>query len=102
MNIYPRDERVFAVRCNSCFFFFFIFALFLSAGPVHSEESTAESSLQIYVNERPVSIEGYDGEAMEPFLTRDGRYLFFNSRNDTNDTNLYFARRKDDATFKLG
>src|ERR671926_14237 len=29
-----------------------------------------------------VTIRGYDGEAMEPFITRDGRYLFFNNRND--------------------
>jgi len=25
-----------------------------------------------------VTIRGYDGHAMEPFLTRDGRYLMFN------------------------
>jgi hypothetical protein len=29
-----------------------------------------------------VSIAGYDGEAMEPFLTRDRRYLLFNNRNE--------------------
>ena len=37
---------------------------------------------------------------MEPFITRDGRYLFFNNRNDPRvDTNLHYAERVDDATF---
>ncbi|HET7363597.1 MAG TPA: hypothetical protein VFJ70_08510 [Burkholderiales bacterium] len=37
---------------------------------------------------------------MEPFITRDGRYLFFNNRNDPRvDTNLHYAERVDDLTF---
>jgi hypothetical protein len=47
-----------------------------------------------------VTIEGYDDDAMEPFLTRDGAYLLFNNRNDPSvDTNLHWARRMDDLTF---
>src|SRR5919201_5647869 len=46
-----------------------------------------------------VAIRGYSGEAMEPFISRDGRYLFFNNRNDARDTNLYYAERVDDVTF---
>ena len=46
-----------------------------------------------------VAIRGYRGEAMEPFITRDGRYLFFNNRNDARDTNLHYAERVDDVTF---
>jgi hypothetical protein len=47
-----------------------------------------------------VSITGYGGDAMEPFLTRDGRYLLFNNRNDPSEnTNLYWAKRVDDLTF---
>ncbi len=49
----------------------------------------------------PVTIEGYDGTAMEPFITRDGRYLLFNNSNDTSvDTNLQLARRLDAITFE--
>ena len=29
-----------------------------------------------------VTIRGYHGDAMEPFVSPDGKYLFFNSRND--------------------
>lgn len=47
-----------------------------------------------------VAIRGYSGDAMEPFITRDGRYLFFNNRNDPRvDTNLHYAERVDDLTF---
>jgi hypothetical protein len=48
----------------------------------------------------PVRIEGYAGEAMEPFLSRDGATLFFNTRNDPeSDTDIHFARRHEDLTF---
>jgi hypothetical protein len=47
-----------------------------------------------------VSITGYGGDAMEPFLTRDGRYLLFNNRNDASEnTNLHWAKRVGDLTF---
>jgi hypothetical protein len=47
-----------------------------------------------------VTIRGYDDDAMEPFITKDGRYLLFNNRNDPRvDTKLLFAERADDLTF---
>src|SRR5687767_1334188 len=50
-----------------------------------------------------VVIRGYDGDAMEPFVTKDGRYLLFNNRNDPRiDTNLHFARRFDALTYQYG
>ena len=49
---------------------------------------------------RRVTIHGYQGDAMEPFLTRDGRYLLFNNSNDPSvDTNLHYAERIDGLTF---
>ena len=48
-----------------------------------------------------VAIRGYSGHAMEPFIARDGRYLFFNNSNDPKvDTNLHHAERVDDLTFE--
>lgn len=48
-----------------------------------------------------VAIVGYIGDAMEPFLTRDGAFLFFNNRNEPpENTNLYWAKRIDDLTFQ--
>ena len=47
-----------------------------------------------------VQIAGYDGHAMEPFVTRDGQYLLFNNRNDPGElTDLHIARRTSDSTF---
>lgn len=49
----------------------------------------------------PVTLPGYDGDAMEPFLSRDGRVLLFNNRNAPPDrTDLRWARRIDDTTFR--
>jgi len=50
---------------------------------------------------QPVTIEGYDGDAMEPFLSRDGSLLFFNNRNDPPEqTNILWAERIDDLHFR--
>lgn len=54
-----------------------------------------------FKNPEAVSILGYDGDAMEPFITRDGKYLFFNNLNDPSvDTNLHYAKKIDDVTFE--
>lgn len=50
---------------------------------------------------RPVVIAGYSGDAMEPFLSRDGAWLFFNNRNDPADaTDLHVARTTSPDTFR--
>ena len=42
---------------------------------------------------RCLTIAGYSGDAMEPFITRDGQYLLFNSSNAPDaQTDLYAAR----------
>lgn len=53
-----------------------------------------------FANPLPVTIAGYSGDAMEPFISKDGLYLFFNNRNDPSvNTDLYYASRVDDQTF---
>jgi len=55
------------------------------------------------VDARPphlVTIAGYTGDAMEPFVTRDGHYLLFNNRNEPPaNTDIHYAARKDDYTW---
>lgn len=47
-----------------------------------------------------VQIIGYYGSAMEPFVSADGEYLFFNSENNPQyDTNILYAKKKDDRGF---
>lgn len=54
-----------------------------------------------FAHPEPVVIQGYDGDAMEPFLTRDGSTLFFNNSNAPDaQTDLHWAERIDDTTFR--
>ena len=54
-----------------------------------------------FTNPQRVTILGYSGDAMEPFISRDGQYLFFNNSNDPAvDTTLPRAERIDDLPFQ--
>ena len=53
-----------------------------------------------FANPTRVTITGYSGDAMEPFITRDGSILLFNNLNDPpSETDLHWAERVDDLTF---
>ncbi len=53
-----------------------------------------------FANPERVTIRGYSDHVMEPALSPDGRYLFFNNSNEASvDTNLHWAERTDDLTF---
>jgi WD40 repeat protein len=67
-----------------------------------AEAPDAKSSFGVFTNPQPVTIEGYSQDAMEPFISPDGNYLFFNNSNAPSvDTNLYYATRIDDVTFQF-
>lgn len=38
---------------------------------------------------------------MEPFITKDDRYLFFNSLNNGINTSLYYAEKENDTFFNF-
>ena len=60
-----------------------------------------EKTSELFVNPQEVTIAGYDGNAMEPFLSTDGDYLFFNNENDPKaNTDLHFARRTGKNSFR--
>ena len=62
-----------------------------------AEEKTSD----LYGDPRRVEIAGYDGDAMEPFLSPDGRFLFFNNLNERPvDTDLQFAERTGTLSFR--
>jgi hypothetical protein len=70
----------------------------ISPLPVFHEE---EYESRLYVDPQPVKITGYEGSAMEPFISPDGQFLFFNNENDPKvDTNLHFARRTGPNSFR--
>ncbi len=65
------------------------------SGPGPDEEYRA------FKDPKPITIRGYDGEALDPFITRDGRYLFFNNSHlQPAKTDLHYAARVDDLTFE--
>lgn len=51
--------------------------------------------------EKQVTINGLTFDAMEPFISPDGQYLFFNNLNDGIDTKLYYANFVNDSTFNF-
>ncbi len=47
-----------------------------------------------------VIIRGYDDDAMEPFISRDGRFLFYNNSNEPGvNTEIHYAGRIHDTLF---
>ncbi len=66
-----------------------------------AESPDAKPKFGVFTNPQPVTIEGYSQDAMEPFISPDGNYLFFNNSNSLPTTNLYYATRIDDVTFQF-
>lgn len=59
---------------------------------------------QLFINPRRVTIKNNPYNAMEPFITRDGEILFFNTdKTDTpnSNKNVYYATRIDEVTFQF-
>jgi hypothetical protein len=62
---------------------------------------SVSASAADFARPEPVAIAGYDGDLMEPFVSRDGRVLLFNNRNDPKvDTNLHWAEHLADGGFR--
>ncbi len=54
-----------------------------------------------YGDEKQVVINGLTFDAMEPFISYDGSFLFFNNLNDGINTKLFIATKVNDSTFNL-
>ena len=55
-----------------------------------------------FQNPQKVEIQGYDGDALEPFITRDGQYLFFNNGyQKPKETKIFYAVREDRGGFQF-
>ncbi|WP_445716892.1 hypothetical protein [Flavobacterium sp.] len=76
----------------------FIFLLIISC----SKNSNDINQTPIYPSfgsEIDVNIVGLTFDAMEPFISPDGNYLFFNNINDGVNTKLYYATKLNSTTF---
>ena len=54
-----------------------------------------------FTNERMVTIVGYGSDAMEPFISKDDRYLFFNNLRGPNNKDIFYAEKINDTTFEF-
>ena len=54
-----------------------------------------------FANEQEINIISYTDHAMEPSISRDGQYLFWNSLNDSVDTSIFYAKRLDNSNFQF-
>jgi hypothetical protein len=71
----------------------------VSAAPV-GRSAAATAAYTAFAPPQPVAIEGYTDSAMEPFITRDGEYLLFNTSNQLPDiAALQCATRVSDQEF---
>lgn len=64
-----------------------------------SIDSEAAATFGVFTNPERVTINGYTSDAMEPFVSLDGKSLFFNSSNNPLPgvfTKLYYATSTDD------
>jgi Tol biopolymer transport system component len=80
-----------------------IVTLLMSAsGSDAGAASPTTSIYQGFTHPRPVVIRGYTGNAMEPFVSPDGKYMLFNNSNSATHTTLSYATRLNDTTFVYG
>jgi hypothetical protein len=57
---------------------------------------------QVVASPELVEISDWSGDAMEPFISCDGKTLYFNNRNDPGEnTDLYYAERADRNRFSF-
>ena len=72
-------------------------------GVQHGSTKALRAAPLASVTTRPpkrVVVSGYSDDAMEPFVTRDGRYLLFNNLNQPGiNTDIQYAERRDDYTW---
>ena len=67
-----------------------------------AKAAPGEESSDMFGDPRQVKIDGYTGQAMEPFISPDGKTLFFNNENDPGvNIDLYFAARTGPDSFKF-
>ena len=89
----PRDMKI-----NKNIIFTFIVLLIISCSENNNEINPTVNSPS-FDAEKNVNIIGLTFDAMEPFISPDGNYLFFNNINDGINTKLFYATKINDSTF---
>lgn len=83
------------------FVLLFGLVLILKVLGLAKEEKQLEMVSDEFGGEKRVEIIDYDGDAMEPYISRDDRYLFFNDNEGPRNKELYWAQRVDDLKYQF-
>lgn len=75
--------------------------MLLSCTSNDNEINNPQTIYPEFGSEIDVTINGLSFDAMEPFISSDGNYLFFNNLNDGINTKLYYATKVNDSTFNF-
>jgi hypothetical protein len=84
------------MRINS-FYIILLLSLIISCSA--NDENYTDPIYPSFGPEKMVTIDGLSFDAMEPFVSPDGNYLFFNNLNDGINTKLYYATKITDSTY---
>ena len=77
-----------------------VIMLFLLEVDCNRKSGAQQSAIEFTVPVK-VIVTGYNGNMMEPFMSRDGNTLLFNNLNAApENTNLHWATRMNDSTFE--
>ncbi len=79
-------------RIETVFLLVFFSFFFLSCSKYTRDHSG-------FGSEHKVTILGYTSDAMEPFISKDGKYLFFNNLKGPRKKDIFYAERISDTVF---
>jgi hypothetical protein len=77
--------------------------IFLFIFSCSAEIPVMERNSTVFQFDKPkrVIVTNYRGDIMEPFISRDGHYIFFNNPNEPSvNTNIFYAERINDTVFQ--
>ncbi|MFD0836785.1 hypothetical protein ACFQ0I_13485 [Mariniflexile aquimaris] len=78
---------------------YFILILTIASCSSNDKDSTKSLTYPSYGPEIEVTINNLSFDAMEPFISPNENFLFFNNLNDGINTKLYYATKVNDSTF---
>lgn len=69
--------------------------------PNPTQETSEQKIDTEFSEEQLITIIGYDDDAMEPHISRDGQTLFFNNKESATERDIYYATKIDENTFEF-
>ena len=83
------------------FFKILFISLLIHSCSSNDSDNTESLPYPSFGSEIEVTINSLSFDAMEPFVSPNGNYLFFNNLNDGINTKLYYATKSNDSTFNF-